>query len=142
RRHAGDSAADDAGNRAAINRRTRKPGTASRRHLGNTTHEEVRLMRFLGFFAACALAVACQVAAFTRPAPAQDMQMTPCPAFTSVKWVSPMDASESGTQYQVTLTQHDMTCDQATTWAKKLIPQHIDGKPMMPSYPPLTGGPP
>jgi hypothetical protein len=99
-------------------------------------------MRLLGFFAAFALAAACQVAAFIVPAPAQDMQMTTCSVFTSVKWVSPMDTNESGMQYQVTLTQHDMTCDQAITWAKQLIPQHIDGKPMMPSYPPLSGGPP
>lgn len=76
------------------------------------------------------------------PAVADDMSMTTCPVFTSIKWVSPMQPPESGTQYELTVTQNAMSCVQATTWAKKLVAEHIDGKPMMPSYPPLTAGPP
>ena len=76
------------------------------------------------------------------PAVADDMSMTTCPVFSAIGWVSPMQPPESGSQYQLTVTQNAMTCAQATTWAKKLIAEHIDGKPMQASYPPLTAGPP
>jgi len=52
-----------------------------------------------------------------------------------------MPPNDSGSQYQVTVTQKAMSCAEATQWAQKLIAQHVDGKPMMPSYPPPTGGP-
>lgn len=50
--------------------------------------------------------------------------------------------NDTGNQYQLTIAQKAMTCADATTWAKKPIARHIDGRPMMPSYPPLTAGPP
>jgi len=76
------------------------------------------------------------------PAAADDMGMTTCPSFTSTSWVNPMPPGNSGNRYSLTLTQHEMTCAQAESWAKKLIVQHIPGKPGMPQYPPLKGGPP
>ena len=82
----------------------------------------------------------CAFIASHDSAAAQNMQT--CPTFTATKWVSPMPGPKpSGDQYMVTLTGASMSCAQATTWAKKLIAQHIAGKPMMPSYPPLKGGP-
>lgn len=99
-------------------------------------------MRLLGLFAVFAFVATCVLVFSAKPAPADDMQMTACPVFTSVKWVSPMPPNDAGTQYQLTVTQKAMTCAQATTWAQKLIAQHINGQPMQPSYPPLTGGPP
>jgi len=76
------------------------------------------------------------------PAAADDMQMTTCPTFTGTTWVNPMPPSNSGNRYILTLTNHEMSCAQAESWAKKLLVQHIAGKPMMPQYPPLKGGPP
>lgn len=74
---------------------------------------------------------------------ADETGMTTCPTFTSTKWVSPMPGPQpSGNRYSVTVTGSAMTCAQATSWAKKLIPSHIAGKPMLPDYPPLKGGPP
>ena len=99
-------------------------------------------MRLLGLFAIFALVAVCGFVVSSMPAPADDMGMTTCPVFTSIKWVSPMQPPESGTQYELTVTQNAMTCAQATTWAQKLIAQHIDGKPGLASYPPLTAGPP
>lgn len=102
-------------------------------------------MRYLSSIAVAALLAATiplSLAVWRLPAIADDLQMTTCPVFTSAKWVSPMPPNDSGTQYQLTVTQNAMTCSQATTWAQKLIGQHMDGKPMQPAYPPLTGGPP
>ena len=87
------------------------------------------------------IAAAIAFAASHDSAAAQNMQT--CPAFTATKWVSPIPGPKpSGDRYTVTLTGAPMSCAQATTWAKKLIAQHIAGKPMMPIYPPLKGGPP
>lgn len=89
------------------------------------------------------VAAAAAVGAFAAGhgvASAQDMQT--CPAFTAVKWVSPLPGStSSGDKYTVTVSASAMPCEQATAWAKKLIAQHIAGEPMQASYPPLTGGP-
>ena len=75
------------------------------------------------------------------PAAADDMQTTTCPPFTGTSWVSPMPPNNSGNRYAVTLTGREMSCAQAVSWSRKLIAQHIAGKPMMPQYPPLKGGP-
>ena len=89
------------------------------------------------------IAVIASVIALCRmPAAADDMQMTTCPSFTATTWVNPMPPSNSGNRYILTLNKPELSCAQAESWAKKLIMQHIPGKPMMPQYPPLKGGPP
>ena len=87
-------------------------------------------------------AIAAVIALCRIPAAADDMQMTTCPSFTGTTWVNPMPPSNSGNRYTLTLNKHEMSCAQAESWAKKLLVQHISGKPMMPQYPPLRGGPP
>ena len=103
-------------------------------------------MRFPTFLVVAIVFVATlivSIAGFRTPTRADQMGMTTCSAFTSTKWVSPMPGPQpSGDRYTVTISANPMSCGQATSWAKKLIPQHIAGKPMMPDYPPLKGGPP
>lgn len=103
-------------------------------------------MRLTIFLVVTLVLAALLTAAIVRPGAvvlADQMGMTTCPAFTSTQWTSPMPGPQpSGNSYTVTISGNAMSCAQATSWAKKLIPQHIAGKPMMPNYPPLKSGPP
>jgi hypothetical protein len=97
-------------------------------------------MRILGYSIGSVVfiaAIASFIALCLMPAAADDMQMTTCPSFTGTTWANPMPPSNSGNRYTLTLNKHEMSCAQAESWAKKLIVQHIPGKPMMPQYPPL-----
>jgi hypothetical protein len=101
-------------------------------------------MRFQKYFigAIVFIAIISALALCRVPAAADDMQTTSCPSFTGPTWVNPMPPNNSGNRYMLTLNKHEMSCAQAVSWAKKLALQHIPGKPMMPQYPPLKGGPP
>jgi hypothetical protein len=102
----------------------------------------MRLLRYSIGVVICIAAITSTLALCRLPAAADDMQMTTCPTFTSTTWVNPMPPSNSGNRYILTLNKHEMSCAQATSWAKKLVVQHVPGKPMMAQYPPLKGGPP
>ncbi|HEV3154701.1 MAG TPA: hypothetical protein VGZ02_12925 [Candidatus Baltobacteraceae bacterium] len=93
------------------------------------------------FLASSALAAA--FSSQTIPAGAEEETLQTCPSFVSTVWVSPLAGPKaSGNRYTVAVDGNAMPCAQAIAWAKKLIPQHIAGKPLMPTYPPLKGGPP
>ena|SRR5579862_2823 len=88
-------------------------------------------------------ALAAALSSQTIPAGAEEETLQTCPAFVSTVWVSPLAGPKaSGNRYTVAVDGNAMSCAQAIAWAKKLIPQHIAGKPLMPSYPPLKSGPP
>jgi hypothetical protein len=83
-----------------------------------------------------------------------NLQFTTCPSFTGPIWADPMHPSFQGNTYTLSLTSvvvttngtkkvyAPMTCSAAESWVKKLITDHIAGKPGLPTYPPLTNGPP
>jgi hypothetical protein len=85
-----------------------------------------RLLSGVAAAALLAIAFPCLLKISTARAIAQGALST-C-LFSSTKWVNPV-TDDSGSQYEVMVTNNAMSCTQATGWAKKFISQQIGGAP-------------